>query len=128
MSHFPRPAGGPKLEDLSAFINRKAQTVTSTTRQLKLDYGKGALVMMRIGPGLERQSQGSRIDGHQEISISSDLELGHVIAVSLDGKPLAKSSRILLQVMSEEQPTGYRTQSAADGMKPSSTSAAIRGW
>jgi hypothetical protein len=38
----------------------------------------------------------------KDLSVSSDLELGHIIAVALDDQPLAKASRILLQVMSEE--------------------------
>jgi len=52
-----------------------------------------------------------------DLSIQSDMELGHIIAVSLDGKPLASSGRILLQVMSEERPTGFRTVDAGNGSR-----------
>ena len=37
--------------------------------------------------------------------------------MSLDGKPLATSRRILLQVMSEEKATGFRTEPAPGGDK-----------
>jgi hypothetical protein len=50
-----------------------------------------------------------------DLSIISDLELGHIIAVALDGKPLATSEKILLQVMSEERPTGFRTEEIENG-------------
>jgi hypothetical protein len=39
------------------------------------------------------------------------MELGHLVAVSLDEKPLALSDRILLQVMSEEKTSGFKTES-----------------
>ena len=40
------------------------------------------------------------------VAIASDMPLGHIVAVSLDGKPLATSENILLQVMSEEEGHG----------------------
>ena len=51
----------------------------------------------------------------KDLTISSRLELGHIVAVSLDGQPLATSRKILLQVMSEEKPTGFRTEPAPGG-------------
>ena len=52
-----------------------------------------------------------------DISIKSDLPLGHIVAVSLDGKSLVSSAKILLQAMSEEQPSGFETRPAAKGRK-----------
>ena len=40
-----------------------------------------------------------------------------VVAVSLDGKPLATSHKILLQVMSEERATGFETQPVGNGVQ-----------
>jgi hypothetical protein len=40
-----------------------------------------------------------------------------VIAVSLDGKPLSSSAKILLQVMSEEQSSGFGATFAGNGLK-----------
>jgi len=45
------------------------------------------------------------------------MDLGHILAVSLDGRPLADSSRILLQVMSEEKESNRQTQIAAPNVQ-----------
>ncbi len=42
---FSEDGAPPKLVDLAPYIDRAAQTVTSTNRQLKLDYGKGVLTI-----------------------------------------------------------------------------------
>src|SRR4029079_13317029 len=44
------------------------------------------------------------------LKISCDLDLAHIIAVTLDDQPLKTSRRILLQVMSEEQNSGFATE------------------
>jgi hypothetical protein len=49
--------------------------------------------------------------------VNSDLELGHIIAVALDDQPLAASSRILLQVMSEEKETNHQTEPVSQTVK-----------
>ena len=43
--NFSETGGPPKLVDLAPYIDTQAQTVTSTTGQLKLDYGKGVLTI-----------------------------------------------------------------------------------
>ena len=53
----------------------------------------------------------------KDLSVTSDLELGHVIAVALDDQPLGVSGRILLQVMSEEQETGRQTEAVSATVK-----------
>ena len=40
-----------------------------------------------------------------------------IIAVSLDGKPLATSGKILLQVMSEDMPSRFRAEPASNGLQ-----------
>jgi hypothetical protein len=40
-----------------------------------------------------------------------------VVLVSLDGEPLAKSRKMLLQVMSEEQNSGFQTEQVATEIK-----------
>jgi hypothetical protein len=52
-----------------------------------------------------------------DIRVASDLELGHIIAVPLDDQPLARSSRILLQVMSEERETSQQTEPVSPTVK-----------
>jgi hypothetical protein len=115
---FSETGGSPKLVGLAPYIDHAAQTVTTTNRQLKLDYGKGVLAIDT--PRAQGVSGDLKAAGSVEtadLSIRSDLELGHIIAVALDEKPLSTSSRILLQVMSEERPTGYRTEAAGNGKR-----------
>lgn len=45
-----------------------------------------------------------------DITVDSPLPFGVVWAVAMDGKPLAESNKILLQVMTEEQNTGFATE------------------
>jgi hypothetical protein len=108
---FTDEPAGVALQDLKLYINRSAQTVTSTTGELKLDYGKGLLVIDT--PRAQGASGGLQSAGKIKLpalTIESDLDLGHIIAVALDDQPLSASRRILLQVMSEERGTGFETE------------------
>jgi hypothetical protein len=49
-----------------------------------------------------------------DLAIESPMELGHIVAVSLDDQPLASSRKILLQVMSEEKTSDFRTEPASN--------------
>lgn len=108
---FTDTGGASRLENLSSWIDHSAQTVTSTNHQLHLDYGKGLLT---INTPSAQGASGNLHDAGEitlkNLTIHSEMPLGHIIAVSLDGKPLASSAKILLQVMSEEMATGFRTE------------------
>jgi hypothetical protein len=105
--------GASQLQDLRRLIDRDAQTVTSGTGQLTLDYGKGILKIDAPGAqGVSGHLKLARRVQLTDMAIESDLEVGHVVAVSLDGRPLAESARILLQAMSEEKASGFRTTAA----------------
>jgi hypothetical protein len=108
---FTTQPGAVHLEDFKPFINHTAQTVTSTTGELKLDYGQGVLTINAAAAqgvsGLIRSAGPTRT---KDMVIASDMELGHIIAVSLDDHPLATAERILLQVMSEEKASGFQTE------------------
>jgi hypothetical protein len=109
--NFTAQRGPNRLADLRPYIDRKAQTVTSTTGELKLDYGKGLLIVN--APAAQGVCGALREAGKtalRDLSIESDLPLGQVIAVSLDGAPLAESRRILLQVMTEEKAANFRAE------------------
>jgi hypothetical protein len=115
---FTDAPGNVNVLDPARYINRKGQTVTSTSEELKLDYGKGLLVI--AAPRVQGASGALNAAGKIELptlTIESDLDLAHIIAVSLDDKPLAASNRILLQVNSEEQTTGFATEVASAGVK-----------
>jgi hypothetical protein len=111
--------GGPtRLKDLGDYIDTAGQTVRSSTGELKLDYGKGVLTIdapaaQGVSGDLGRAGETTLKD----LVVSSPLDLGHIVAVSLDGKPLASSRKILLQVMSEEKSSGFQTEPAGNGVK-----------
>ena len=109
--NFTEKAKPPRIKDLSRLIDRKRQTVLSATGQLRLDYGKGVLAI--DAPDAQGLSGSLKMSGPVElkdVAISSPMDLGHIVAVSLDGKPLATSGKILLQVMSEEKSAGFATE------------------
>ena len=107
--------GGAEIKDLSSLINRRAQTVTSSTGELRLDYGKGVLTLN--APAAQGVSGNLGLTGPvdlRDVSIASGLELGHIVVVALDGKPLASSSSILVQAMTEDKPANFATVPAGD--------------
>jgi hypothetical protein len=104
--------------DLGALIDHARQHVASATGELKLDYGKGILTIdaLRVqGASGNLKTAGTIVT--RNLTISSDLDLLHVVVVSLDGRPLASSRQMLLQVMSEERATGFRTEELTGGRK-----------
>jgi hypothetical protein len=114
---FTKEGGPAKLADLAPFVDQARQMVTSSTRELTLDYGRG--IMTIDAPAAQGLNGNLRSAGEaklKDLVIRSDLALGQIIAVALDGKPLAQSDRILLQVMSEEKPTGWEEQDEGNGI------------
>jgi hypothetical protein len=100
--------------DLRPFIDHAKQTVTSTTGELKLDYGKGVLTLNAVrAQGVSGLLKTAGPVETRDLAISSDMELGHIVAVPLDNQPLAISGKILLQVMSEEKASGFRTEAVS---------------
>jgi hypothetical protein len=108
---FTDEPGGVTVADLSKLIDHRGQTVTSSTGELKLDYGRGLLVINAPqAQGVSGNLQAAGETKLAALTIRSDLDLGHIVAVALDDRPLAMSQRMLLQVMSEEQATDFATE------------------
>jgi hypothetical protein len=113
-----REGSSTKVTDLAPFVNHAKKTVTSSTDELKLDYDKGVLTMNAArAQGVSGALKLAGVVDLNDLSVSSDLELGHIIAVPLDDQSLAKSGRILLQVMSEEQETNHKTEPVSPTVK-----------
>jgi hypothetical protein len=111
-------SGGVHLEDLRPFIDHKKEEVASSTGELKLNYGKGTLVI--DAPGAQGVEGNLKLAGAIETKdfvFESDLDLGAMAVVALDDQPLSKSSKMLLQVISEEKPSGFETTAAGEGVK-----------
>ena len=106
------------MADLKPYLDTAAQTVTSTTGELRLDYGKGVLALnaprAQGASGLLKEMP--RIET-RDLVIVSDMELGHIVVVPLDDQPLATSGRILVQVMSEERETGRQSEAVSAGVQ-----------
>ncbi len=99
-------------------INRTAlaqaisgSTITSATNEITLNHDKGLLTVVtphvRAAAGFLKQTGPIEL---QDITIESGNEYASVMLVPLDDKPLAQSNRVLVQVMTEDQPFGYETQ------------------
>lgn len=107
-----------KVTDLAPLVNHGKKTITSTTDELKLDYDKGILTINAArAQGVSGALKLAGVVDLKDLSVSSELGLGHIIAVALDDQPLAQSSRILLQVMSEEQETNHKTEPVSLAVK-----------
>ncbi|MCX8108253.1 MAG: hypothetical protein N3G20_05550 [Verrucomicrobiae bacterium] len=115
---FVDEKGRIQLADLKPFVDHDRKIVDSSTGEIRLDYGKGVL---RLNPLCAQGVCGALKEAGavdlKDLEISSDLELGHIIAVALDAQPLAVSKRILLQVMSEERETNRRTEQLSPTVK-----------
>jgi hypothetical protein len=125
---FTGAPGRTMLTDLGPMIDHSAKTVRSSTGELKLDYDKGLLTVN--APGAQGASGNLGAGGEIELadaSIRSQLDNAHIIIVSLDGEPLARSRRMLLQVMSEEQPPVLPLKTRATERSGSRTSGTIPG-
>ncbi|MDF3057768.1 MAG: hypothetical protein K0R17_1983 [Rariglobus sp.] len=110
--------GSPMIKDLAPFIDRAGQSVLSSTREVKLDYGKGLLYLN--APSAQGIGGHLKLAGAvalKDITFDSALELGQIVAVSLDGQPLATSGRILVQAMTEEKPANFTTEPAGEGIR-----------
>ncbi len=111
-------AGSVKLADTKALVDRAGKRVTSTTGELKLDYGQGSLTLdaARAQGVCGILKSAGKVETADAV-FESDLEVGSLVIVSLDGLPIATSRRMLLQVMSEEKASGFETESLGDGVK-----------
>jgi hypothetical protein len=114
---FTRDGGPSTVADLRPFINRVKKTVDSSNHELHLDYGAGVLTIN--APAAQGVSGNLHAVGSirtTDLAIACDMDLAHIVVVSLDDKPIASSAKMLLQVMSEEQPTDWKTEDAG-GLK-----------
>jgi hypothetical protein len=114
--HYTNGAGTSQVMPLDRFVDRSHRIVTSTNGQLKLNYADGILTINAPqAQGISGSLAKAGAVTLGDLQIQSPLELGHIIAVSLDGQPLATSKQILLQVASEEKNSGFKTEAIGNG-------------
>jgi hypothetical protein len=106
--------GDPKntrVSDLSKLIDTRATTVTSTTGQLKWNYGTGlcTLDVPRAQGATGFLSKAGPLET-SALTIDSRNEYATILAVSMDEAPLSTSSKVLLQVGTTMRSTGWQEE------------------
>ncbi|MBN1672053.1 MAG: hypothetical protein JXR37_13525 [Kiritimatiellae bacterium] len=108
---FTDDASRGRVVDLARYLDRDRGIVRSVAGGLVWDYGKG---FVRLDtPRAQGLCGFLREAGRVEladVAIESGLEYGVIVAVSLDGQPLASSRRILIQAGSEDHTCGFKTR------------------
>ena len=109
--------GASHAIDLSTLIDRRAKSVRSTTGELTWDYGRG---LVTINAPSVQGATGffSKVGPIKlgDLTFQSSLEYGSLLLVALDGRPLASSRKMLLQVMSEDKNYGW--SAPGTGLRP----------
>lgn len=105
------------VSDLSKLIDHANETVASATGELTLDYKNGVLkINAPQAQGASGNLKASPLN-FADLSIDCGLDNAHIVVVSLDGKSIKDSRRMLLQVMSEERASGFATEDLGNGVK-----------
>jgi hypothetical protein len=109
--------GVSKVIDLSRFIDRQGKTVKSATGELSWDYGHGLVTVNAPAAqgaiGFLAKAGPIKLG---DVTITSPLEYGSVVLVSMDERPLETSRKMLLQVMTEDSNSGWSAPGA--GLRP----------
>lgn len=106
-----RAFGKPGLEqaDLRGFIDNDGKVLKSATGELACDYGKGVLTVdtpnAQAAAGFLGDAGPVKLG---DVTIEMKNRYGCVIVVSLDGKPLASSSKVLVQAFTQEKTYGFK--------------------
>ncbi len=102
--------------DLSKLHNPKAGTLTTLTGQQRWEYRRGIYV---VDSPKAQCVTGILADAGTvvlaDLTINSGMPFGTVMVVSMDGKPIATSSKILVQVMSRMLNNGWKTKPGKEG-------------
>lgn len=107
VEHVDR-AKPPVVADLSKCIDLERKTVRSLTGEVALDWGKGVCtVNTPCYQGAAAWFRNSPEIAVSDVKITSRNEYGAVSVISLDGKPLKTSGKVLVQVGTRSMPTGW---------------------
>ncbi len=108
--------GSSQVQDLSAHIDRDAGQVRSLNDQLHWDYHQGLVRLdspRAQGATGFLEAAGAIVCA--DLTATLNIPYGSLLVVPLDGRPLAESGNILVQVASEEDNNGFQTTTRHDG-------------
>jgi hypothetical protein len=111
---FGPTAGLTTHKELDRLVDTEQGVVSSVDGQTRLDYRQGVVTLntprAQGATGFLAGAGEVRLD---DVSVASGNEYASVMVVSLDGKALADTARLLVQLMTEE--TNYGWQVEPDG-------------
>jgi hypothetical protein len=100
----------PISTDLGKYIDRDKKIITSSTGQITWDYGRGLVTInaptSQAAVGFLRAAGPIKVG---DVTIESGNDYGAIHLISLDGKPLATSNKILVQAFTEEKMYGFKS-------------------
>ncbi len=107
-------ASRSEVANLDRYIDRTDSTVRSVTGQIEFDYDVGLCTVnapryQGVTGFLERAGGRFALD---DVTIESENEYATIVAVSLDGKDLAESDEVLIQVGTVARLTGWQSEEA----------------
>jgi len=102
--------GKSQVADLGPCIDRNAKIVRADTGEIETDYGRG---VYRINAPCAQAAAGflgaAGVQHLADVEITCSNRYAAVSVVSLDGKPLRISAKILVQIGTLARPTGWST-------------------
>ncbi|MEK7475759.1 MAG: hypothetical protein AAB152_09015 [Candidatus Coatesbacteria bacterium] len=101
------------VADLSKYVDHGKKTVRSNTGELLWDHGKGVCVL--DAPAAQGACGFLAKAGKlktRDLTLACRTAYASVLVVALDGAPLATSARVLVQLGTTEQPTGWKERDA----------------
>jgi hypothetical protein len=115
-----------RVSDLSSYIDSNRKTIKSDTNELSLDYGQGIFRLdapkVQSVAGFLKQSGG--YFQTTDVTFNTGNSYAAVTVVSLDGKNIANSGKLLVQVGTVVRPTGWIQEPATLQEKGKTT----QGW
>lgn len=94
--------------DLSKYIDRQGKTVRSITGELELDYGRGIYrVDAPAAQAICGFLRGSGEHRLADVTIACDNRYASIVVVPLDGQPIGKSGKLLVQAGTLARLTGW---------------------
>jgi hypothetical protein len=101
------------VADLKPFINESSKEVRSDTGELTFNYGKGfCLLDAPKAQGVAAFFKNQRRFKTTDVEFDSENDYGSVVVVSMDGKPIRQSGKLLVQVVTQCRPTGWQEKPA----------------